>query len=76
MSLGVVDEVVPEPEGGAHRDHDLAAANLGTALRRNLERISALPLEELMEQRYDKFRKLGKFTEEIAAATTPAAETE
>ena len=50
MSLGVVDEVVPEPEGGAHRDHDLAAANLGTALRRNLERISALPLEELMEQ--------------------------
>jgi acetyl-CoA carboxylase carboxyl transferase subunit alpha len=71
VALGVVDEVVPEPEGGAHRDHDLAAANLGTALRRNLERISALPLEEMMEKRYDKFRKLGKFTEEIAAATTP-----
>ena len=32
MKLGVVDEVVPEPEGGAHRDHDLAAANLGGAL--------------------------------------------
>jgi acetyl-CoA carboxylase carboxyl transferase subunit alpha len=63
MGLGVVDEVVPEPEGGAHRDHDLAAANLGTALRRNLERISALPIEELMEKRYDKFRKLGKFAE-------------
>jgi acetyl-CoA carboxylase alpha subunit len=45
-------------------------------LRRNLERISALPIGELMEQRYDKFRKLGKFTEEIATAVTPAAETE
>src|SRR5213595_159974 len=37
MRLGVVDEVVPEPEGGAHRDHDLAAANLGAALCRNLK---------------------------------------
>jgi acetyl-CoA carboxylase carboxyl transferase subunit alpha len=63
MGLGVVDEVVPEPEGGAHRDHDLAAANLGTALRRNIERIKALPIEELMQKRYEKFRKLGKYTE-------------
>jgi acetyl-CoA carboxylase carboxyl transferase subunit alpha len=68
MGLGVVDEVVPEPEGGAHRDHDLAAANLGTALRQNLERISAVPIEELLQKRYDKFRKLGKFTEEATAA--------
>src|SRR3954462_9408109 len=55
VGLGVVDEVVPEPEGGAHRDHDLAAANLETALRQNLERIAAKPIEELMQQRYDKF---------------------
>jgi acetyl-CoA carboxylase carboxyl transferase subunit alpha len=74
MGLGVVDEIVPEPEGGAHRDHDLAAANLGTALRQNLERISAVPIEELLQNRYDKFRKLGKFTEEqSAAATVPHA---
>src|SRR3982074_3445174 len=46
LKLGVVDEIIPEPEGGAHRDHDLAAANLGTALRQNLERITAKPLEE------------------------------
>src|SRR5436190_830283 len=45
IGLGVVDEIVPEPEGGAHRDPDLAAANLGTALRQNLERISAKPLK-------------------------------
>src|SRR5213595_4135583 len=62
MGLGVVDEIVPEPEGGAHRDPDSAAANLGTALRQNLERITAKPLKELMQQRYKKFRKLGKFT--------------
>src|ERR1044071_1114755 len=45
ISLGVVDEIVPEPEGGAHRDPDLAAANLGTALSQNLERLSALSIE-------------------------------
>ena len=67
IGLGVVDEIVPEPEGGAHRDHDLAAANLGTALRKNLERITAKPIEELMQQRYEKFRKLGKFTEGVEA---------
>ena len=69
MRLGVVDEVVPEPDGGAHRDHDLAAAHLGTALRRNLERVTALTLDELLKKRYDKFRKLGNFANgETAAA--------
>ncbi|MGZ5025261.1 MAG: acetyl-CoA carboxylase carboxyltransferase subunit alpha [Chthoniobacterales bacterium] len=46
MKLGVVDEVVGEPEGGAHRDHDSAAAHLGSAVRRNLERITALSVDE------------------------------
>ncbi|HSH38037.1 MAG TPA: acetyl-CoA carboxylase carboxyltransferase subunit alpha [Chthoniobacterales bacterium] len=63
MRLGVVDEVVPEPEGGAHRDHDLAAAHLGTALRRNLERVTALDGNELLKRRYEKFRRLGNFAE-------------
>jgi acetyl-CoA carboxylase carboxyl transferase subunit alpha len=63
MRLGVVDEVVAEPEGGAHRDHDLAAAHLGSALRRNLERITDLDRDELLKRRYDKFRKLGNFAE-------------
>jgi acetyl-CoA carboxylase carboxyl transferase subunit alpha len=74
MGLGVVDEIVPEPEGGAHRDPDLAAANLGTALRQNLERLSAHSLEDLLRDRYDKFRKLGKFTEEVAATGATVAE--
>ena len=63
IKLGVVDEVVPEPEGGAHRDHDTAAAHLGSALRRNLERLTALDTDKLLRQRYDKFRKMGNFAE-------------
>jgi acetyl-CoA carboxylase carboxyl transferase subunit alpha len=61
--LGVIDEVVLEPEGGAHRDHDLAAANLGSALRRNLKRALELPIDDLLKERYAKFRKLGYFAE-------------
>jgi acetyl-CoA carboxylase carboxyl transferase subunit alpha len=72
MGLSVVDEIVPEPEGGAHRDPDTAAANLGTALRQNLERLSALSIDELMRNRYDKFRKLGKYSEETETAAPPS----
>jgi acetyl-CoA carboxylase carboxyl transferase subunit alpha len=63
MRLSVVDEVVPEPEGGAHRDHDLAAANLGATLRRNLKRALETPIDKLLQDRYAKFRKLGNFAE-------------
>jgi acetyl-CoA carboxylase carboxyl transferase subunit alpha len=61
IALNVVDEIVPEPEGGAHRDHDLAAANLGAALQQNLDRLLGLPLDELLQRRYAKFRKMGKW---------------
>lgn len=67
MGLGVVDEVIAEPEGGAHRDHDLAAAHVGSALRRNLERVKGLTTDELLEKRYQKFRRLGNFAEGEAA---------
>src|SRR5947209_5588772 len=63
LRLEVVDEIVPEPQGGAHRDHDSAGANLGEALRRNLERISQIPIPKLLENRYQKFRRLGVFAE-------------
>ncbi len=72
MGLGVVDEVIPEPEGGAHRDHDLAAAHVGSALRRNLERVKGLTTDELLERRYQKFRRLGNFAEGEAAAVAAA----
>ena len=69
IQLGVVDEIVPEPEGGAHRDHDLAAANLGTALRQNLQLILETPIEDLLQRRYKKFRALGRFAEEKPAVS-------
>ena len=71
LKLEVVDEIVPEPEGGAHRDYDSAAENLDTALRRNLERISDTPIEELLNKRYEKFRRLGSFAE--VKTTSPSA---
>jgi len=57
-----VDEIIPEPEGGAHRDYDAASASLGEGLRQNLERISRVPIPELLENRYQKFRRLGVFS--------------
>src|SRR5246500_2653242 len=63
LKLEVVDEIIPEPEGGAHRDYDSAAENLGEALRRGLERLSQVPVAELLEKRYQKFRRLGVFSD-------------
>jgi acetyl-CoA carboxylase carboxyl transferase subunit alpha len=71
LKLDVVDEVVPEPEGGAHRDYDTAAANLGTALRQNLESLLEQPIEQLLKKRYKKFRALGNFIES-KPSTNPA----
>ena len=63
LKLGVVDEIVREPEGGAHNDYDMAATNLGDALRQNLEKLVATPIDELLKERYKKFRALGNFAE-------------
>jgi acetyl-CoA carboxylase carboxyl transferase subunit alpha len=70
LKLGVVDEIIPEPEGGAHRDHDLAAANLGSALRQNLQRVTETPIEQVLKKRYEKFRGLGNFAEGKSAAAS------
>ena len=68
LKLDVVDEVVDEPEGGAHRDYETAASNLGTALRRNLERLIAMPIGDLLKKRYKKFRSIGNFAESKATS--------
>ena len=62
LKLEVVDEIISEPEGGAHRDYDSVAANVGRALRQALEQVSEIPIAELLEKRYQKFRRLGVFT--------------
>jgi acetyl-CoA carboxylase carboxyl transferase subunit alpha len=61
--LGVVDEIVPEASGGAHRDHDASARSLGDAIRRNLAELMVLSPETLRARRYDKFRRIGAFVE-------------
>ena len=61
LKLGLADEVIPEPEGGAHTDHAQAAENIKTALLKNLEELSELSAEEIMANRYDKFRAMGEF---------------
>ncbi|HSI86149.1 MAG: acetyl-CoA carboxylase carboxyltransferase subunit alpha [Candidatus Methylacidiphilales bacterium] len=68
MTLGLVDEVIPEPLGGAHHDWETSAASLKSALIRNLQELSVFTPEQLMEGRYDKFRAYGRFEEEAAVA--------
>jgi len=59
--LRIIDGVVPEPPGGAHRDHEAAAAFLGDALEKNLAEVSAQPIAELVAARYKKFRNMAQF---------------
>jgi acetyl-CoA carboxylase carboxyl transferase subunit alpha len=66
--LGLVDEVVPEPLGGAHNDHSAAAANLKGSLLRNLAVVQSLPVAERLRARYAKFRAFGRYTEPQRAA--------
>jgi acetyl-CoA carboxylase carboxyl transferase subunit alpha len=59
--LGVIDEIIPEPLGGAHRDHREMATALKSYLLRSLRELRLLPVEGLLEARYQKFRRMGVF---------------
>ena len=61
--MQLVDEIIPEPIGGAHANQDIIFESLKTVILRNLEELKALSPEELMQQRYDKFRTMGMFEE-------------
>ncbi len=62
--LGIIDGIVPEPSGGAHRDPAAAAGALKAALVHALAKLRDVPLAELLEARYQKFRRLGAFEED------------
>ena len=64
LELELVDEVVPEPLGGAHNDHSAMADTLRAVLLRNLEELRQIDPEERLKQRYQKYRRHGKFIEE------------
>ena len=74
LQLKLVDEIVPEPLGGAHTDLAGTAANLKTILLKHLEQIHALPVNERLKKRYDKFRAHGHFVEkpELVECKPPA----
>lgn len=60
-ALGVIDAIIPEPIGGAHRNHALAFANLGRAIENELSDLSKLSRGDLRRQRHAKFLKMGQF---------------
>lgn len=79
--LGVVDDVIEEPLGGAHRDHHQMAARMKMYLIKCLRELVGVPTNELLERRYDKFRQMGVYLEravddvEQTSVTPPATST-
>ncbi len=61
--LGIVDEIIPEPDGGAHTDAATTAAAVGKALRATLDELTTLPIDELLQRRYARYRAIGQVQE-------------
>lgn len=61
--LGVIDEIINEPFGGAHRDHQRTFRSVSNAIDKHLRELTKLPIDELKEKRYQKFRAMGFFEE-------------
>jgi acetyl-CoA carboxylase carboxyl transferase subunit alpha len=66
VQLGICDQIIPESAGGAHRNPAVTAAKLRAAIKQQLRELSELPTSELIEKRYQKFRKIGAFVEQPA----------
>jgi acetyl-CoA carboxylase carboxyl transferase subunit alpha len=60
LSLGLIDSVIPEPQGGAHNDYEAATALVDQALAQSLRELAPLSVPELLAGRYDKFRRMGR----------------
>ncbi|MEM9701232.1 MAG: acetyl-CoA carboxylase carboxyltransferase subunit alpha [Planctomycetota bacterium] len=73
LEFGIVEEVVEEPPGGAHRDHRIAAAALKESLSRAIRELADPSPDALLERRYERFRKIGLFEEAAAAGEEPPA---
>jgi len=63
LELGIIDEIIPEPEGGAHADHAAAAATLAKVIGEQLDELRKLKPEKLVRRRREKFMKMGQFEE-------------
>ena len=67
LEMGICDEVIPEPPGGAHSDHDGMAKILGDALEKHLLVLEKMSTQELLDARYNKFRNMAQFFEVVEA---------
>jgi len=65
FEMGFCDEVIPEPPGGAQNDYDAAAASLAQSLEKNLSELEKLPIQQLLDARYKKFRDMAKYYETV-----------
>lgn len=63
MDQGLIDEIIPEPAGGAHHDHEEAASILKRTLSKVLDELEQIPVEELLAKRIEKFNRMGVFEE-------------
>ena len=63
MELGMIDTIIPEPPGGAHRDWDQASQSLSMAIQTHLNTLEKMPIDLLLQERYEKFKKMGVFGE-------------
>ena len=61
MEMGIIDEIIPEPDGGAHLDHDAAAMMVNEVLARTYAELKSRSAHELTEARYNKFRQMAHF---------------
>ncbi len=68
-ALGIVDEVLPEPFGGAHRDPEAVFGAVRDALRGHLQALREVPLDVLLDRRYGKYRRMGRILEESTQST-------
>lgn len=67
LSFGIIDEIIDEPLGGAHRDHRRMATLLKASLTDALAKLSRVPADQLLNRRYEKFRRIGEFDEEATS---------
>ena len=61
LEFKLIDEIIPEPLGGAHQDHASVIESVGSAVARHLTELSRVPMPELLKARYDRFRAIGEF---------------
>ena len=77
LKLNIIDEIIPEPLGGAHRDRDMILENIRNSISQNLDFFKTLTAEEILNHRKDKFLKIGRSKgfvsspESLSAIQTP-----